>query len=172
MERERAEKLSGAGPKRQKGRPRKFPGYLVREMRLKKNRAEYRELLRSYTDGGEPMPLPPLGDPHRSAGDDGDDGDGQEMGDGGGFWPGDMEQSILAAVEGLEDPGHADAHMRDAGADMSVGGVDMGQHGDGHGHGHDEEVPSSRAFEGGGGEMEMRRVFELPAEAEQDDDAR
>ncbi|WWC70102.1 uncharacterized protein I206_104049 [Kwoniella pini CBS 10737] len=36
------------GIKRQKGRPRKFPGYLVREMRLKKNRKEFNELLRTY----------------------------------------------------------------------------------------------------------------------------
>ncbi|WVW84022.1 hypothetical protein I302_106050 [Kwoniella bestiolae CBS 10118] len=36
------------GIKRRKGRPRKFPGYLVREMRLKKNRKEFNELLRSY----------------------------------------------------------------------------------------------------------------------------
>ncbi|WVQ72453.1 hypothetical protein IAR50_002005 [Cryptococcus sp. DSM 104548] len=34
------------GVKRQKGRPRKFPGYLVREMRLKKNRVEFSELMR------------------------------------------------------------------------------------------------------------------------------
>ncbi|WWC89232.1 uncharacterized protein L201_004150 [Kwoniella dendrophila CBS 6074] len=36
------------GIKRRKGRPRKFPGYLVREMRLKKNRKEFNELLRNH----------------------------------------------------------------------------------------------------------------------------
>ncbi|EAL23607.1 hypothetical protein CNBA2540 [Cryptococcus deneoformans B-3501A] len=38
------------GIKRQKGRPRKFPGYLVREMRLKKNREEFNELMREYEE--------------------------------------------------------------------------------------------------------------------------
>ncbi|ODN82085.1 hypothetical protein L202_02400 [Cryptococcus amylolentus CBS 6039] len=38
------------GVKRQKGRPRKFPGYLVREMRLKKNRDEFSELMRQFDD--------------------------------------------------------------------------------------------------------------------------
>ncbi|WVR06949.1 hypothetical protein IAU60_003985 [Kwoniella sp. DSM 27419] len=38
------------GIKRQKGRPRKFPGYLVREMRLRKNREEFNELLRSHEE--------------------------------------------------------------------------------------------------------------------------
>ncbi|WVQ99576.1 hypothetical protein IAU59_006712 [Kwoniella sp. CBS 9459] len=47
------------GIKRQKGRPRKFPGYLVREMRLKKNREEFNQLLRGYDD--------------KQSGDDGED---------------------------------------------------------------------------------------------------
>jgi hypothetical protein len=38
------------GLTRKKGRPRKFPGYLVREMRLSKNKAEYEDLLRQYED--------------------------------------------------------------------------------------------------------------------------
>jgi hypothetical protein len=39
------------GIKRKKGRPRKFPGYLVRDMRLRKNRAEYLELMRRAEEG-------------------------------------------------------------------------------------------------------------------------
>ena len=39
------------GIKRKKGRPRKFPGYLVREMRLKKNRAEFNEVIRRHEMG-------------------------------------------------------------------------------------------------------------------------
>lgn len=35
-----------AGIKRQRGRPRKFPGYLVRDMRLKANREEFREVVK------------------------------------------------------------------------------------------------------------------------------
>ncbi|WRT66469.1 uncharacterized protein IL334_003428 [Kwoniella shivajii] len=38
------------GIKRRKGRPRKFPGYLVREMRLKKNREEFNELLKGHRE--------------------------------------------------------------------------------------------------------------------------
>ena len=39
------------GIKRKRGRPRKFPGYLVREMRLKKNRSEFNDLLREHESG-------------------------------------------------------------------------------------------------------------------------
>lgn len=39
------------GIKRKKGRPRKYPGYLVRDMRLRKNRAEYLELIRRTEQG-------------------------------------------------------------------------------------------------------------------------
>lgn len=83
---------------------------------------------------------------------DGPRGDGEGNHE---FWSENMERSILAAVEGLEGGDH---------------------HGSGD-HAHQgpsmlaeaEEVPSSRAFEGdGGGEMEMRRVFGLPAEGEGD----
>lgn len=45
---ERKLEEKAAGVKRKKGRPRKFPGYLIRDMRLKKNRSEYRELLGTY----------------------------------------------------------------------------------------------------------------------------
>ncbi|WVO16182.1 hypothetical protein L204_103852 [Cryptococcus depauperatus] len=38
------------GIKRQKGRPRKFPGYLVREMRLKKNRDEFNKVIRIHEE--------------------------------------------------------------------------------------------------------------------------
>nr|ODN88243.1 hypothetical protein L203_02851 [Cryptococcus depauperatus CBS 7841] len=38
------------GIKRQKGRPRKFPGYLVREMRLKKNRDEFNKVIRLHEE--------------------------------------------------------------------------------------------------------------------------
>ena len=38
------------GIKRAKGRPRKFPGYLVRELRLKQNRQEFNEVLRRHED--------------------------------------------------------------------------------------------------------------------------
>lgn len=34
-----------------KGRPRKFPGFLVREMRLKRHRTEYREIIRRAEEG-------------------------------------------------------------------------------------------------------------------------
>ena len=47
-EEKRARKALGI--KKQKGRPRKFPGYLVREMRLRKNRDEYIHLLREYDE--------------------------------------------------------------------------------------------------------------------------
>lgn len=133
IERRKAEKAQGI--KRMKGRPRKYPGYLVREMRLKKNRSEYRELLNRYDDdqdarhhedGGVDVDMDTL-----------DQREGE--GDGGGFWSENMERSILAAVEGLEGEG-------------------SGEHGD-EGLGH-EDVPSSRAFEGEG-DMEMRRVFGL-----------
>lgn len=39
------------GIQRRRGRPRKFPGYLVREMRLKRNREEFREVVRRHTEG-------------------------------------------------------------------------------------------------------------------------
>lgn len=68
----------------------------------------------------------------------------------GGFWTEGMEQSILAAVEGLEEPSR---HHQ--GMDVDVDS---------------EDVPSSRAFTGGGDEMEMRRVFGLPADTEDHDD--
>lgn len=138
LERRKAERAQGI--KRMKGRPRKYPGYLVREMRLKKNRSEYRELLNRYDDDHDER--------HHQDGevdvdiDTLDQRDGE--GDGGGFWSGDMERSILAAVEGLEGEGSGDGH--------------------GHRHGDEqighEDVPSSRAFEGEG-DMEMRRVFGL-----------
>ena len=138
MERRKAERAQGI--KRMKGRPRKYPGYLVREMRLKKNRSEYRELLNRYDDDHDER--------HHQEGEvdvDMDTLDQREgEGDGGGFWSGDMERSILAAVEGLEGEGSGDGH--------------------GHRHGDEqighEDVPSSRAFEGEG-DMEMRRVFGL-----------
>ena len=38
------------GIQKQKGRPRKFPGYLVREMRLRKNRDEYIRLMKEYEE--------------------------------------------------------------------------------------------------------------------------
>ena len=43
---ERRKEEKALGIKRKKGRPRKFSGYLVREMRLKKNRSEFNELLK------------------------------------------------------------------------------------------------------------------------------
>lgn len=39
------------GIKRQKGRPRKYPGFLVRDMRLKRNRAEFHEVQRRFEQG-------------------------------------------------------------------------------------------------------------------------
>lgn len=80
------------------------------------------------------------------------DEDGQHVGDGSGFWTGDMEQSILAAVEGLDVP--RGIHRGESGEV----GMDIDQ----------EDVPSARAFEGGGDEMEMRRVFGLPADTDPD----
>jgi hypothetical protein len=38
------------GIKRKQGRPRKYDGYLVREMRLKKNRAEFAEVIRRHAE--------------------------------------------------------------------------------------------------------------------------
>ncbi|EIW70389.1 hypothetical protein M231_05638 [Tremella mesenterica] len=38
------------GIQRARGRPRKFPGYLVREMRLKHNRAQFMEVIRQHED--------------------------------------------------------------------------------------------------------------------------
>ncbi|OCF41862.1 hypothetical protein I317_04272 [Kwoniella heveanensis CBS 569] len=69
------------GIKRQKGRPRKFPGYLVREMRLKKNREEFNQLLNGH-------------DPRQSTkghgqGDD-DNDDGEES---------DDEDSMMAPLQ-------------------------------------------------------------------------
>lgn len=149
IERQRLAKEHGY--RKPKGRPRKFPGYLVREMRLKKNRAEFTDLLRRH---GEMERIQAQhGD---GAGEEGEAQDQEDHGQGG-FWTDGMEQSILAAVEGLEGPGpnhHHETHM-DVGVDQ----------------GGDEDVPSSRAFEGGGDEMEMRRVFGLPSETEHDDGA-
>jgi hypothetical protein len=145
IERRKIEKAQGIT--RQKGRPRKYPGYLVREMRLKKNRSEFREVLSRYEgdghhehdhDGqgheyGEDMEI----DMEMEMGE----GDEQREGDGGGFWTENMERSILAAVEGLDKNG---------GGDGVGGGREQEQ----------EDVPSLRAFEGGD-DMEMRRVFGL-----------
>lgn len=171
IEREKVEKEQGL--RKQRGRPRKFPGYLVREMRLKRNRPEYQELLRGYEgperevhrDSDE---LRARGGGHshghghghdRNHGGGGDeDGDGDhQMGDGGGFWTGDMEQSILAAVGNFQETPH-DNHGNEEGEGPAGMDVDL------------EEVPSSRAFEGGGGEMEMRRVFGLPPDTDPDPD--
>jgi hypothetical protein len=115
-------------------------------MRLKKNRAEYRELLNRYDDDGgqdhghhqdhDHHQLDAHGHDHEGMDVDVDmAGQGQrEEGDGGGFWSENMERSILAAVEGLDGNG--------------LQGQDQ------------EDVPSSRAFQEGG-DMEMRRVFGL-----------
>jgi len=141
IERRKIEKAQGV--KRQKGRPRKYPGYLVREMRLKKNRSEYRELLNRYHgqhDGHEYQE-----DMDMNMDVDMDMGEGEEregegeIGDGGGFWTENMERSILAAVEGLDGNGVGDG---------------------GGGAQEQEDVPSLRAF-AGGDDLEMRRVFGL-----------
>lgn len=175
LERERLEKENGV--RKQRGRPRKFPGYLVREMRLKKNRPEYQELLRGYE--GPEREIHRDSDELRARGgggrhghganhghggggggdqDGGGNGNGGEdhhMGDGGEFWTGDMEQSILAAVGNFQETPHGDGQGEgEGGAGMDVDDL--------------EEVPSSRAFEGGGGEMEMRRVFGLPPDTDSD----
>ena len=151
MERRKAEKAQGI--KRMKGRPRKYPGYLVREMRLKKNRSEYRELLNRYDEDHEHDHVHPSGHGHGHGHGHDEDGHGEvdvdmDLGqregeaDGGGFWSENMERSILAAVEGLEGEGSG-----------------VGEGDEGHGH---EDVPSSRAFQfQGEGDMEMRRVFGL-----------
>lgn len=54
-DRRKAERAQGI--KRSRGRPRKYPGYLVRDMRLKKNRQEWEQIKRQMTvGGGEPGP--------------------------------------------------------------------------------------------------------------------
>lgn len=53
---DRRKEEKALGLKRKKGRPRKFPGYLVREMRLKKNRGEFNELLRRQGGAREGEP--------------------------------------------------------------------------------------------------------------------
>ena len=68
------------GIKRQKGRPRKYPGFLVRDMRLKRNRAEFREVQRRFEqglplDGIEMKPLPEEGTDVQM---DGETGEGEE----------------------------------------------------------------------------------------------
>ena len=57
------------GIHRRRGRPRKYPGYLVREMRLKKNRSEFNDLLRRHETEGmeydqEPLESDPLPEGH------------------------------------------------------------------------------------------------------------
>ncbi|WWC94296.1 hypothetical protein V866_001138 [Kwoniella sp. B9012] len=64
------------GIKRRKGRPRKFPGYLVREMRLKKNRKEFNELLRNYQ-----LNKPDGEDDSEDEEDDDDDDGGEYQGE-------------------------------------------------------------------------------------------
>ena len=60
---ERRKEEKALGIKRKKGRPRKFSGYLVREMRLKKNRGEFNELLkRQDEERGVPEDEAHLGD--------------------------------------------------------------------------------------------------------------
>lgn len=145
---------AGSGSGRRKGRPRKFPGYLVREMRLKKNRTEYRELIRNYQD-------PPHPHHHDHDQEMDHENEHEHQGDGGGFWTDGMEQDILAAVEGL-DEGHDHGDGR-----LGARGEADNLHAHEHEHENENDVPSSRAFEQEGGEMEMRRVFGLPAEHEE-----
>ncbi|ORX35801.1 hypothetical protein BD324DRAFT_631765 [Kockovaella imperatae] len=57
------------GIAKRKGRPRKFPGYLVREMRLRKNREEYIRLLREYEEN-HPEGQEPPEDPDGGVDDD------------------------------------------------------------------------------------------------------
>jgi hypothetical protein len=147
-----------AGIKRKKGRPRKFPGHLVRDMRLKKNRSEYRELLSMYgTDRSDSRGLEHPGDSHGLEEGEMNMGEGgsydhhrEESGEEGGGegngvvydWSVDVDgnmdvddQSLLAAVGvnlNRQQQQHADEAER-SGADSGDREVDG-------------EVPSARAF--------------------------
>jgi hypothetical protein len=85
VEYDRRKTEKAMGLKRQKGRPRKFPGYLVREMRLKKNRSEFNELLRSDEEGRDDSAV-------RESSGEGIKPEGYQG------WAGDDAQSLLDVV--------------------------------------------------------------------------
>jgi len=114
------------GIKRLKGRPRKFPGYLVRDMRLKKNRAECNEIHRRAEAG---LPFDGIvirGEEEGGMGEEVGEGlqDGEDQGGQVGVedddmygWPSD-DQVLLDAM----GPGHLDV-------DDGPSGLGKGDHG-------------------------------------------
>ncbi|ORY32788.1 hypothetical protein BCR39DRAFT_521571 [Naematelia encephala] len=99
---ERRKHEMALGIKRRKGRPRKFPGYLVREMRLSKNRSEFNELLRAYEEGRFPRPS---GEDQEADGEGVDDeadggGNGNGDGDGGEYDTWDYSQVGVDVADG------------------------------------------------------------------------
>lgn len=162
------------GIKRKHGRPRKYPGYLVRDMRLKKNRAVYEAVV---LNGAAGIPPPDGQDPHADADPQeqqhhlagSHDGaahmDGVEeahYGDHHPYGPDGEDDGVIDSLVAQQHPRemtdqydwHNDPHnlLGAVGAGMDLDRQDLD-------HEHDDGEPSTRAI--GKSAEDMRDVFGL-----------